>query len=87
MDRVQDNAPPPTPEERDWLEKNLQEQQARHEKIITDMDALASQREAWVDSFFERLQTRGFNYNCDNLQIIDKGELPKPPKRKFKVVF
>ena len=87
MDRVQDNAPPPTPEERDWLEKNLQEQQARHEKIITYMDALASQREAWVDSFFERLQTRGFNYNCDNLKIIDKSELPKPPKRKFTVVF
>lgn len=87
MNRVQDETPPLTAEEKDWIQKNLVEQQARHTQIITDMEALAPQRDAWIDAFFNRLQTRGFNYNCDQLRVIDENELPKPPARKFKVVF
>lgn len=87
MTRVQDQAPPLTAEEKDWIRRNLEEQQVRHDNIVADMDALAPQRDAWIDGFFERLQTRGFNYNCDNLRVIDKDELPQQPNRKFKVVF
>lgn len=87
MDRVQDQAPPLTPKEKDWLHKNLEDQQLRHENIVADMEALAPQRDAWIEGFFERLQTRGFNYNCDKLRVIDADDLPKPPNRKFRVVF
>jgi hypothetical protein len=87
MDRVQDQAPSPTGEEEQWIEENLAEQKLRYEKIVAEMDELATDRDAWIDGFFERLQTRGFNYNCDSLQKIKKEELPEKPKRKFKVVF
>ncbi len=36
---------------------------------------------------FERIQTRGFNYNCDQLRKILKDELPVKPDRPFKVVY
>ena len=87
MARVQDQAPSATSEEEQWIEENLAEQKVRHEKIVEDMDAISAKREEWVDSFLERLQTRGFNFNCDSLQKIEKEELPKKPKRPFKVVF
>ncbi len=87
MDRVQDQAPPLTREEQDWIAKNAAAQRKRQAAIVSKMDALAPQREVWIDGFFERIQTRGFNHNGDALTKIDKDELPKKPDRPFKVVF
>jgi len=87
MDRVQDQAPSATGEEEQWIEENLAEQKLRHKQIVEAMDAISDERDAWIDGFLERLQTRGFNYNCDSLQIIKKEDLPDKPKRRFKVVF
>lgn len=87
MDRVQDQAPAVTAEELKWIDDNAAEQERRHEKIVTDMEELSPQRDSWIEAFLERLQTRGFNYNCDFLRKIKKEELPKKPKRAFKVVF
>lgn len=87
MDRYQDQAPALTAEERQWIEENAAEQDRRHEKIAADMEALSGQRDSWIDAFLERIQTRGFNYNCDALRKIEKEDLPKKPKRPFKVVF
>jgi hypothetical protein len=87
MDRVQDNAPPLSDEERDWIAKNAAAQRERHEKIVAEMEALAPQRDEWIDGFFGRIQTRGFNHNGDARTKIDKDELPEKPDRPFKVVF
>ena len=87
MKRVQDQAPPPTEEERQWIEKNSAAQKKRHAAIVEAMDALSPQREAWIDGFLERLQVRGFNYNGDALVTIDKDDIPEKPNRPFKVVF
>lgn len=87
MSRVQDEAPPMNREQREWLEKNLAEQQQRHQKVLEEMDQLAAQRDIWVDEFLERLQTRGFNYNCDALRQIPAEEIPVKPDRPFKVNF
>ena len=87
MDRVQDQAPAVTADEQKWINDNAAEQEIRHETIVTDMEKLSPQRDSWIDAFLERLQTRGFNYNCDFLRKIKKEELPKKPKRPFKVVF
>ena len=87
MGRVQDQAPSLTVEEEQWIEENRAEQKLRHEKIVEDMDAISADRDGWIDGFLERLQTRGFNYNCDSLRKIEKEELPEKPKRRFKVVF
>ena len=87
MKRVQDEAPSLSDQQREWLERNLAEQRERHEKILAEMDQLSGQREIWVAEFLERLQTRGFNYNCDALRKIPAEELPVRPDRPFKVNF
>ncbi len=87
MDRVQDQAPDPTKEEKEWIAKNLAEQELRHAEIIAEMERITADRDAWIDSFHERIQTRGFNYNCDELRQIPEEEIPEKPKRRFKVVF
>jgi hypothetical protein len=37
--------------------------------------------------FLERIQTRGYNVHFNMLRKIKPEEIPKRPKRKFKVVF
>ena len=87
MKRVQDDAPAITNAEQEWIEKNSAEQARRYDKIVENMEALSEQRDAWIDGFLERLQTRGFNYNGDFRRKIEADELPEKPKRPFKVVF
>jgi hypothetical protein len=87
MKRVQDKAPPLSDDKKDWIVQNAAAQRARHTKIVAEMEALAPQRDAWIDAFFGRIQTRGFNTNCDERKVIEKDELPQKPDRPFKVVF
>ena len=70
-----------------WLKKEKQEQVARHKKIVAEQDALSPKRDRWVAAFLKRIQTRGFNVHSDILRKIDAKEIPKKPRRKFKVVF
>ena len=72
---------------RTWLKKEKDEQKARYQKIVEEMDALASKRDKWVAEFLERIQTRGFNVHADIKRKIAPEEIPKKPRRKFKVVF
>jgi len=87
MKRVQNHAPALTSDEQKWIDQNAAEQAQRHERIVADMEDMSEQRDSWIDAFLERIQIRGFNYNCDLLRKIKKEELPKKPKRRFKVVF
>jgi len=87
MDRVQENAPALTDEEKDWIKDNLARQETRYTEIGAEMERIAPDRDAWIDGFLERIQTRGFNYNCDLLREIPDEEMPKKPARPFKVNF
>jgi hypothetical protein len=87
MSSVHDDMPAINQAQREWLERNLAEQKQRHAAIVEDMEQLAEQRDVWIEEFLERLQTRGFNYNCDQLRQILKEELPVKPDRPFKVVY
>lgn len=87
MAQVQDEMPQRHPAEDRWLQENLAEQQLRYQNIARAMDRIAADREAWIAAFLERIQTRGFNYNCDALRAIAKDEIPAKPDRPFKVVF
>lgn len=87
MSNVQDDMPAINQAQQEWLERNLAEQKQRHAAIVEDMEQLAEQRDVWIEEFLERLQTRGFNYNCDQLRQILKEELPVKPDRPFKVVY
>ncbi len=87
MPEVQDEMPQRQPGEEQWLQENLAEQQLRYQRIAREMERMGPDREAWIAAFLERIQTRGFNYNCDALRPIAREELPVKPDRPFKVVF
>ena len=87
MSQVQDDAPPIDSDSRDWLERNVAEQETRRTTIESSMDDLAPERNRWVDEFFDRIQRWGFNFNGDQRRKIAEEELPAKPDRPFKVNF
>jgi hypothetical protein len=70
-----------------WMKQETREQKSRYKKIVAEQEALAPKRDRWIDAFLERIQTRGFNVHADMLRKIPKEEIPRKPRRKFKVVF
>jgi len=70
-----------------WLKQEIREQKLRYRKIVAEQDALAPKRDRWIDAFLGRIQTRGFNVHSNILRKIPSEEIPRRPKRKFKVVF
>lgn len=74
-------------EVRAWLRKEALEQKERYKKIVAEQDALSPKRDKWVAEFLHRIQTRGFNVHADMRRKIPDSEIPKKPRRKFKVVF
>ena len=70
-----------------WIRDEGAEQEERYKQIVQEMDDLSDERDVWVEKFFERIQTRGFNVHYDNRRAIPDDELPTRPARKFKVVF
>ena len=74
-------------EARQWIRDEGAEQEKRFQQIVKDMDDLAEERDVWVENFFKRIQTRGFNVHYDNRRQIPDEELPERPDRPFKVVF
>ena len=71
----------------EWIRDESAQQEERHKGIVKEMDDLGEERDVWVEKFFERIQTRGFNVHYDNRRAIPADELPTRPARKFKVVF
>jgi hypothetical protein len=76
-----------SPAVRTWLKKEIAEQKARYKAIAKEMDDLGPKRDKWVEEFFHRIQTRGFNVHFNMRRQVQAEELPKKPRRKFKVVF
>ena len=76
-----------SPAVRKWLKKEIAEQKARYKAIVKEMDELGPKRDKWVEDFFQRIQTRGYNIHFNMRRPIQPDELPKKPRRKFRVVF
>lgn len=70
-----------------WLKQEIRDQKVRYRKIVAEQDALAPKRDRWIDQFLERIQNRGFNVHSNMMRKIGSDEIPRKPKRKFKVVF
>ena len=87
MKRVQDEAPKLSDELEAWVRDHAHDQSSRYERIVARMEALGPERDQWIEAFFERLKTRGFNYDGDRLRQILDEEIPKKPDRLHRVVF
>ncbi len=86
--KILKNKPQRSEEVEQWIAEEVSEQQSRYEKIAYEMNVeLAEQREIWIQEFYERITTTGFNFHADNKKIIKKEELFQKPDREFKVVF
>ncbi len=86
--KILKNKPKRSEEVEKWIAQEVEEQKARYEKIAQAMNVeLAEQREVWIQDFYERITTTGFNWHADNKKIIKKEELFPKPDREFKVVF
>lgn len=70
-----------------WLKQEIRDQKLRYRKVVAEQEALAPRRDKWIDAFLERIQTRGFNVHSSMLRKIPQEEIPRKPKRRFKVVF
>jgi len=70
-----------------WLRREITEQKARYRKIVAAQDALAPSRDRWIADFLQRIQTRGFHVHFNQMRKVAATEIPKRPKRKFRVVF
>jgi hypothetical protein len=86
--RILQSKPKRSEEVEKWLQEEFGEQRERYEQIAKAMNIdLAQQREVWIQEFYERITTTGFNWHADNKRIIKKEELFQKPDREFKVVF
>jgi hypothetical protein len=75
-------------EARAWLKKEIAEQKVRYRKIEHEMNVtIAKQRDTWIEAFLQRIQTRGYNVHFNMMRKIKPEEIPKKPRRKFKVVY
>ena len=70
------------------LRREIAEQKVRYRRIEREMNVtIARQRDQWIEAFLERIQTRGYNVHFNMLRKIRPEDIPKRPKRRFKVVF
>jgi len=74
-------------EAQQWIRDESAEQDKRYQQIVKEMDDLSEERDIWVEKFFGRIQTRGFNVHYNNRRQIPDDEIPTRPDRPFKVVF
>ena len=70
-----------------WIGNELKQQQKRFKKILKNMEDLSPKREKWIAEFFDRITTRGTNIDGDIRRVVAPEELPKPPRRKFRVTY
>ncbi|MCM2311055.1 MAG: hypothetical protein NDI84_06580 [Steroidobacteraceae bacterium] len=71
-----------------WLKKEIAEQKVRYRKIEHEMNVtIAAKRDKWIEEFLQRIQTRGYNVHFNMMRKIKPEEIPKKPRRKFKVVY
>jgi len=79
--------PEMTAEEKAWCDEELQEQIARYETIVKQMEELSAEREKWVTDFLHRVQTRGFHWHAENRRVIPKEEIRPRDGRPLQVVY
>jgi len=73
---------------RAWIEQEEKDQLRHYRRITREMDDLAPLRNRWVKEFLERISgPRGFSVHAGNRRTIKKSEIPKRPRRPWRVVW
>jgi hypothetical protein len=73
---------------RAWIEAEGGKQIRRYRRIFRQQEELAPMRDRWVKEFFARITgPRGFSVHAGTRRTIPKGEIPKRPRRPWRVVW
>jgi len=71
-----------------WIEAEAAEQLRHYRRIYREQERLAPLRDGWVKEFFARITgPRGFSVHAGTRRTIPKKEIPKRPRRPWRVVW
>ena len=70
-----------------WINNELKQQQKRFKKILKNMEEMSPKSDKRIAAFFDRITTRGTNLDGDIRRVVAPEELPKKPRRKFRVTY
>ncbi|MEM7049256.1 MAG: hypothetical protein AAF604_06330 [Acidobacteriota bacterium] len=71
-----------------WIEEEAADQSKHYKRIYREVEKLAPLRDEWVKEFLARISgPRGFSVHAGTRRTIPKRELPKKPRRPWRVVW
>jgi hypothetical protein len=76
------------PEVETWIAAEATQQEKNYRRIYREVARLEPQREIWVKEFFRRITgPRGFSVHAGTRRTLDRSELPRRPRRPWRVVW
>lgn len=73
---------------KDWIARESSSQMRHYRRISREVDALEPERRKWVREFFRRIAgPRGFSVHAGTRRTIPKSEIPKRPRRPWRLVW
>ena len=69
------------------INNELKQQQKLFKNILKNMEEMSPKRDKGSAAFFDGITTRGTNIDGDIRRVITPEELPKKPRRKFRVTY
>ncbi len=71
-----------------WIEREAAEQMARYRRIARQMEKLEPLRREWTADFFRRISgPRGFSVHAGTRKTIPRGQIPRRPRRPWRVIW
>ena len=71
-----------------WVEAENKAQMRHYRRIYREVESLAPLRDGWVKEFFKRISgPRGFSVHAGTRRTIPKDEIPRRPRRPWRVIW
>ena len=72
----------------EWIEAESRDQDRHYRRIFRQVEKLAPLREGWAKDFLKRISgPRGFSVHAGTRKTIAKKDIPKKPRRPWRVVW
>ena len=71
-----------------WIDSESKQQMRNYRRIGRELDRLEPDRKSWVKEFFARITgPRGFSVHAGTRRTIPKQDIPKRPRRPWRVLW
>ena len=79
---------PVPPRVRAWIEAESKSQLGHYRRIAREAERLEPDRKQWVKEFFRRITgPRGYSVHAGTRRTIPKSDIPRKPRRPWRVVW